>query len=71
MRCTCCKGCEKRQVGCHVTCEDYIEFTKKNEEEKKKIEIEKVAYIIKHKVGSPGICFGVPTKRRTRYNAYK
>lgn len=21
-----CKGCEKRQVGCHATCEDYLEF---------------------------------------------
>lgn len=21
-----CKGCEKRQVGCHATCEDYLEL---------------------------------------------
>ena len=25
-----CRGCDKRQVGCHSTCEDYITYEKKN-----------------------------------------
>ena len=25
-----CRGCDKRQVGCHSTCEDYISYEKKN-----------------------------------------
>lgn len=28
-----CKDCKKRAVGCHGTCEDYICFKKKAEEE--------------------------------------
>lgn len=24
--CTCCKNCEKRHIGSHDTCEDYIAF---------------------------------------------
>lgn len=27
-----CKGCDKRQVGCHVTCESYKEFCDKKRE---------------------------------------
>lgn len=30
----CCKDCIKRHVGCHSTCEDYIEAKKKYEERK-------------------------------------
>ena len=25
---SCCKGCEKREVGCHGKCADYISFRK-------------------------------------------
>lgn len=31
-----CYGCEKREVGCHVTCQGYKEFQAENEEIKKK-----------------------------------
>lgn len=30
----CCKGCEKRYVGCHSTCEEYKEYRKGKDEEK-------------------------------------
>ena len=37
---TCCKDCQKRQVGCHSNCEDYVaqraEMTDENEREKKR-----------------------------------
>jgi hypothetical protein len=29
-----CKGCEKRCVGCHVTCETYQGWLKEHEEER-------------------------------------
>ena len=38
-----CFGCEKRTVGCHSTCEDYLEFRKQKDNEKiqiKKKEVE-------------------------------
>lgn len=28
----CTKGCERRSVTCHGTCEDYLKFLKKNEQ---------------------------------------
>lgn len=31
-----CYGCEKREVGCHATCQGYKEFQAENEEIKKK-----------------------------------
>ena len=27
-----CKGCEKRKLGCHSTCEDYQNFKNRNKE---------------------------------------
>lgn len=27
-----CKDCEKRYIGCHATCEDYLSFKKEREE---------------------------------------
>lgn len=35
MRCECCFNCEKRQIGCHGNCEEYIEYQKDNEIERK------------------------------------
>ena len=32
-----CKDCVKRFIGCHSTCEDYLEFSKQNEAEREKI----------------------------------
>lgn len=26
-----CKGCEKRMVGCHANCEEYIQFREEHE----------------------------------------
>lgn len=37
-----CYGCEKRHVGCHVDCEDYIQETKQIKEKKEKIKTEKI-----------------------------
>lgn len=71
MQCSCCRFCTKRQVGCHATCEEYSEFVKQNEEEKKKIQELKRLDSIVHKFGSPGICCGKPTKRRTKINRIK
>lgn len=34
-----CKGCEKRRVGCHDKCEDYISFKKESSVEKKKMRL--------------------------------
>lgn len=31
-----CKNCKNRYVGCHSECVDYIQFTKDNEERKRK-----------------------------------
>lgn len=33
MKITCCKDCTDRQIGCHATCERYLEQKKRNEEE--------------------------------------
>lgn len=33
MHCKCCKECEKRTVGCHISCEDYAKFKKLRAEE--------------------------------------
>lgn len=30
----CCKDCEKRTVGCHATCKDYLDFHNKLTERK-------------------------------------
>lgn len=27
-----CKGCERREVGCHSSCGDYVEWRKKRDE---------------------------------------
>lgn len=40
----CCKGCTNRKVGCHATCELYINETKERQELKKKMEMERVRY---------------------------
>ena len=32
-----CKDCEKRKVGCHSTCEDYLKEKRQREELKRKI----------------------------------
>lgn len=37
----CCKDCEKRYVGCHSTCEDYIAEKKADAERKAKMETER------------------------------
>lgn len=68
MQCNCCRFCRKRQVGCHSTCEDYLEFVKKNEEERERIQELKRLDSIVHKFGVPGICCGDPIKRRTKQN---
>lgn len=68
MQCNCCRECRKRQVGCHSTCEDYLEFVRQNEEEKEKIRKIKELDDIVHRFGLPGVCFGEPTKRRTKRN---
>lgn len=36
-----CKGCDKREVGCHSTCEDYISFREAAEALREKIAFEK------------------------------
>ena len=28
-----CKGCEKREVGCHATCEDYLTYRELKDEQ--------------------------------------
>ena len=33
-----CFGCEKRTVGCHSTCEDYLEFRKQKDNENTEIQ---------------------------------
>lgn len=42
-----CKDCEKRQVGCHSTCEPYIKFAQERKEmnEAKVKEIEEGYYL--------------------------
>lgn len=32
-----CKGCEERHVGCHATCDKYIEATERRNEEYQKM----------------------------------
>lgn len=36
-----CKDCEKRELRCHATCEEYASFKEKLAREKQKREIEK------------------------------
>ena len=31
INCNCCKDCEKRQIGCHSNCEDYLLFREKKD----------------------------------------
>lgn len=66
-----CKDCIERHVGCHSTCEKYLEFLKKNEEEKKLIQEMKLQDSILHKFGVPGICCGNKVKRRTKQNRFR
>ena len=35
-----CRGCEKRHIGCHAECEEYMAAWRKNREAGKKREIE-------------------------------
>lgn len=37
----CCKECTDRHIGCHSTCDKYIEWSKENERIRDKIRIEK------------------------------
>ena len=50
-----CKGCEKRYVGCHSKCEEYIDYKKRAEEASKlvadKKSFENIFYADKRKVG--------------------
>lgn len=39
-----CKGCEKRYIGCHSECEDYIQETKELKERNEKIKAERLKY---------------------------
>ena len=39
-----CKDCDKRYVGCHSTCEDYISFAKKKKKENDAIKAERYKY---------------------------
>jgi len=32
-----CQGCKERYVGCHSTCEEYLEYARQNKEYKEKI----------------------------------
>jgi hypothetical protein len=32
LRCTCCKDCGKRKLGCHANCIDYLKFKKETKE---------------------------------------
>lgn len=36
-----CKGCDKREIGCHSTCKDYISFKEEAEALREKIKFEK------------------------------
>lgn len=36
-----CKGCDKREIGCHITCKDYISFRESAEALREKIRFEK------------------------------
>ena len=38
-----CKDCERRTVGCHSTCEDYLEDKARWQETQRKIRIAKLA----------------------------
>ena len=38
---TCCKNCNKRKVGCHGVCEDYIAFKSEHDAELERINNEK------------------------------
>jgi hypothetical protein len=35
--CICCKNCEKRYIGCHSTCDEYITYRAAKDEENEKI----------------------------------
>ena len=57
----CCKGCEKRYVGCHSTCEEYKEYRKEMDEQKqnKHLKREIEVYLIQQ---------SLKKKRRKRRN---
>ena len=38
----CCRDCDKREIGCHSTCETYINAKKEHDQEIEKIKIEKI-----------------------------
>ncbi len=37
--CKCCYKCDKRHVGCHADCEDYLAFRREKESHKKNVEM--------------------------------
>lgn len=39
-----CKGCARRQIGCHSQCPDYIEFQKDNNSRKAKAAKERMRF---------------------------
>lgn len=43
MNCKCCKGCDKRKLGCHSECEEYSKF--KNEKARE-AEVRKEYYLM-------------------------
>ncbi len=44
MKIDCCKDCTKRTPTCHGECEDFKEFTKWNEERKKRVKKAEAKY---------------------------
>lgn len=39
-----CKDCQKRHIGCHSECEDYIQECKERAEKNEKIKAERLKY---------------------------
>ena len=48
-----CKDCEKRTVGCHSTCEDYISFADAKRKENNEMKAEKQKYATRSWAYSP------------------
>lgn len=60
----CCNGCTKRKVGCHASCQDYIQEKERNEEirKRKMLEEQTTRTVTKH-------MFASSFRRLKRFNA--
>lgn len=67
MEITCCKDCPDRHVGCHATCERYLEQKATLEEEADRVRKYKLVDIEYSKLSRDHLCRKIKNKARHRW----